>query len=96
MESANVIQGRLRGKTNEQLIIGGVSDEYRRALESGALRIEYLPTGEPLELRVGRHLQGFQEILRAYNDVHSENPIVFGGLPSYADLMQHGIGHYLR
>jgi hypothetical protein len=96
METSNPIQGRLRGKTNEQLILGGVSEEYRRAQESGALRIEYLPTGEPLELRVGRHLQGFQEILRAYNDVHSENPIAFSGLPSYADLMQRGLGHYLR
>ncbi|MBK7142535.1 MAG: succinylglutamate desuccinylase/aspartoacylase family protein [bacterium] len=96
METSNPIQGRLRGKTDEQLILTGVSEEYKRALESGALRIEYLPEGEPLELRVGRHLQGFQSILGAYSDMYPDKSIVIDGLPSYDEVMSNGIGHYLH
>ncbi len=96
METSNPIQGRLRGKTDEQLILYGVSEEYKRALESGKLRIEYLPEGEPLDLRVGRHLQGFQAILGAYSEMYPDKSIVTGGLPSYDEVISNGIGHYLR
>lgn len=96
METSNPIQGRLRGRTNEDLIVKGVSERYKQALESGALRIEYLPEGEPLERRVGRHIAGFKTILSVYNDAHPENPIVIENLPSYDELMANGVGHYLQ
>lgn len=96
METSNPIQGRLRGKTNTDLILKGESERYLQALESGALRIEYQPTGEPLERRVGRHVMGFKTILSVYNDLHPENPIVIENLPSYDEIMANGIGHYLH
>lgn len=96
METSNPIQGRLRGRTNEDLIIKGVSERYKQALESGALRIEYLPEGEPLERRVGRHIAGFRTVLNVYNKSYPENPIVIENLPSYDELMANGVGHYLQ
>ncbi len=96
METSNPIQGRLRGKTNAELILKGNSPEYLKALESGALRIEYRPEGEPLERRVGRHVQGFTTILSVYSMYNEDNPIEIDNLPSYADLMENGVGHYLH
>ena len=96
MEVSNPIQGRLRGRTNADLIVKGVSPRYKQALESGALRIVYEPSGEPLELRVGRHLQGFIAVLDAYDLFHEDKPIEIEGLPSYFDLMRDGLGKYLN
>ena len=96
METSNPIQGRLRGRTDEDLIMKGVSERYLQALESGALRIEYEPTGEPLKRRVGRHVEGFKSILDAYNEFHPERPIQLDNLPSYQDLQNNGLGHYLN
>jgi len=96
MEVSNPIQGRIRGRTNTDLITKGVSERYLEALQSGALRIEYEPSGEPLERRVGRHIEGFKAILDAYNIFHADRPIEMDGLPSYQDLIDHGLGHYLN
>ena len=96
METSNPIQGRLRGKTNTDLIIKGVSEEYKRALESGALRIEYLPTGEPLKRRVGRHVQGFETILDVYSQNYPDNAVALENLPSFDEIMEHGVGYFLH
>jgi hypothetical protein len=96
MEVSNPIQGRLRGKTNVDLILKGESIRYKQAQESGALRIEYDPDGEPIKKRVGRHVQGIISILDAYNMGRSKNLIEINNLPGYFDIMQHGVGYYLN
>ena len=96
METSSPIQGRLRGKTNEELIINGISKNYQMAKETGALRIVYRDEGEHLKHRVGRHLAGFMAILSAYNELHSDKPVKVSGLPGYQDLVENGIGEYLN
>ncbi len=96
METSNPIQGRLRGKTDEELILKGISPRYKEALESGALNIEYLPSGEPLKRRVGRHLAGFKAILEAYNEEYPEKQALLENLPDYSDLMEKGVGAFLN
>ncbi len=96
METSNPIQGRLRGKTNEELILDGVSKNYQIAKETGALRIVYRDEGEQLEHRVGRHLSGFMAIISSYNEIHFDNPVEVSGLPGYQELVENGIGKYLN
>ncbi len=96
METSNPIQGRLRGRTNAKLILKGVSKEYKQAQESGAFRIVYESSGEPLKRRVGRHLQGFLAIIDAYNELHEDKQVKVDNLPGYSDLMKNDVGHYLR
>jgi hypothetical protein len=96
METSSPIQGRLRGKTNEELILTGISKNYQIAKETDALRIVYRDEGEQLNHRVGRHLSGFQAIIRAYNEFHPDNPVEFSELPLYNDLVENGIGYYLH
>jgi hypothetical protein len=96
MEVSNPIQGRLRGKTNADLITKGVSDSYKKALESGALRIEYDPEGEPLDRRVARHVQGIMTIIEAFNTDHKKKTIELVNLPQYQDIIDNGIGYYLH
>ena len=71
-----------------------------KAAAAGYLYIPYDENGAPLEMRVGRHLQGVQEYIRAFTDMYGaeKGEIVVSGLPSYEDLTSggHRLGEYLN
>ena len=94
METSNPIQGRLRGRTNAELIVMGDSPEYLKAVESGALQIAYLPTGEPIKRRVARHITAFRRVIEAYNEL-SGRPVILTNLPEYDEVLENGVGEYL-
>jgi hypothetical protein len=96
METSNPIQGRLRGKTNEALIVLGVDERYRAAAALGTIRITYDSAGEPLDVRVGRHLEGFLSVVQVWNEAHPEKRVTIEGVPTYAEIVSRGVGAYLR
>jgi hypothetical protein len=96
METSNPIQGRLRGATNEELIVKGIEPKYARAAALGKMRITYEPTGEPIELRVARHVQGLRAILEAWGESHPDNAVSFTGIPVYNEILEAGLGAFLR
>jgi hypothetical protein len=97
METSNPSMGRLREKTDMELVLKGVSDNYRKAKESGALRIAYREeTGEPMSHRVGRHITGMTELLNAFNMEYPQKSVEISGLPTYEDIMEKGVGYYLN
>jgi hypothetical protein len=97
METSNPSMGRLRGETNAELVLKGYSDNYRRAKESGALRIAYREdTGEPIEHRVGRDIMGFIELINSYNMSFPDNQIGIENLPDYNTIMEKGVGEFLH
>lgn len=101
METGNPSQGRLHGATSENLILTGKDKYYEKAYESGYLYIPYdKETGVPLELRVGRHIQGCVEYMNAFNDMYGaeKGEIVMTGLPTYEELTTggHKIGEWLN
>jgi hypothetical protein len=97
METSNPSMGRLRGETNVDLVLRGDCDNYKKAKETGALRIAYREeTGEPIEHRVGRHIMGFIELINSYNYYYPEMQIVVENLPDYDMIMENGVGEYLK
>ncbi|MBF8296776.1 MAG: succinylglutamate desuccinylase [Bacteroidetes bacterium] len=96
METSNPIQGRLRGKTNEALVVQGVDQKYYEAAQIGSMRITYNLEGEPLARRVGRHLRGVQALLGAYMESMPEKRIVVDNVPAYEQILERGIGEYLH
>lgn len=96
METSNPIQGRLRGRTNATLAVEGVDKNYKTALESGKLRIEYDPSGEPLKIRVGRHLQGILSVIESFNEFHQDKEIIFTNIPTYSEIAENGLEFYLN
>ncbi len=96
METSNPIQGRLRGRTSADLIVNGHDPWYEQALELGSMRIVYSPGGESLARRVGRHLQGFRAILDAFNGQRPGPPVLIGGIPTFGEVVEQGVGAYLR
>ncbi len=97
METSNPIQGRLRGKTDENLLINGKDRFYAQATRSAKFRITYDETnGYPLKVRVARHLAGIQAILNGYNEYHPEKKIQYSNIPSYEELTSKEVGNFLR
>lgn len=97
METSNPSMGRLRERTGVDLVLNGKSENYRKAKESGALRIAYREErGEPIEHRVGRHVTGFLELVNSYNMYYPEKPVVIEDLPDYQGLIENGVGYYLN
>jgi len=96
METANASQGRLRGKTDENLVLSGKDNYYVRAQKLGRLYVPYDETGHPLEERVGRHLAAIGEFAFALCMEYPEYGVIIYGIPDYHDLLEKGVGAYLK
>ena len=95
METANPSQGRLRGRTNADLVVKGVDKYYVRARKAGSVTVEFTEAGIPLDERVARHICGIEQLCNAYNELGNQETIELGGLPSYQEILTNGIGRYL-
>jgi hypothetical protein len=96
METANASQGRLRGRTDEALVLTGKDPYYVKAQQLGRLYVSYDETGHPIEERVGRHLAGIAEFIFALSMEEPENEITVEGIPDYYDLQEKGLGSFLN
>ena len=95
IESANPAQGRLRGKTNQALIVEGRDLYYERAADMGLLYVPFGEKGQPLKMRVGRHLETFEMLLALLSDRNPDKGFEVSGVPGLAELNQAGLGAYL-
>ena len=95
METANASQGRLRGRTDADLVVTGVDRYYYLAGQYGALYVDFPETGIPIDERVARHICGIQQLCGAYNELGNGLTVDLGDLPSYREIVATGIGAYL-
>ena len=95
METANPAQGRLRGATNEQLVLTGKDAMYERAAKLNRLFVPYDAKGQPLDLRVARHVTAVNEFLTVLSKKKPAQAVVLNRVPSYNDMVKKGIGSYL-
>ena len=84
-ETSNPSQGRLRGRTNEELVVGGKDKFYVQAAQNGRLYVDYDENGHPLALRVARQVTGVAQVAVAYTELGLGN-LVFSGIPSYYEI----------
>lgn len=96
IESPEPFLDRVRGATNEALLLTG-KDEF--VMSAGKHRLLYESideTGWPIALRVGRHNTTVQTTAQVWTMQHPEKPVVFEGIPSYQEVISHGVGYYLH
>ena len=95
METANPAQGRLRGATNAALVVSGKDDMYERAAKLNRLFVPYDEKGQPIDLRVARHVTAINEFLNVLSVKNPAQAVVLNRVPSYNDMVKKGIGSYL-
>jgi hypothetical protein len=95
IESANPAQGRLRGPTNEALIVEGADRYYGRAGDLGLLYVPFGEDGSPLDERVGRHIQTISTLLEVFSTYNPDQTIAVENLPTLDEVLQNGLGAYL-
>lgn len=94
METGNPSQGRLRGRTDENLVLTGKDPCYAVAYKLGLLYVDYSAGNLPIQLRVGRHLMGITEYINAFND-NSDKKISVSGIPTYDQMVSSNVGDWL-
>lgn len=94
METGNPSQGRLRGRTDEDLVLTGEDKFYAKASELGRLFIPY-EKDQPIDLRVARHVTAIMSFMEMLGFLNPEATIIVDGVPSYDDILERGVGAYL-
>lgn len=95
METANPAQGRLRGVTNEDLVVTGKDKMYEHAAKLGRLFVPFDAGGQPLSLRVARHVTAIHVLIRDAFEKNPKQAVILTGVPSYNDLVKKGVGSFL-
>lgn len=96
METANVAQGRLRGRAEPQKVVTGLDQCYLNAARSDLVRVPYDSAGIPLTVRVARHLAGIRALLDARNLLQADRSVQISDIPVYTDLVARGLGEFLK
>lgn len=95
-ESANPAQGRMRGRTNVDLILKGQDVQYERAAKLGRLYVPFDANGHPLKERVARHLTTLTAFWDLFALFYPDRPLSISAVPSYDDLLNNAVGPYLQ
>ena len=95
LESANIMQGRLRGRTTAEKILSGKDGGYLKAARANLLRVPYDSSGIPIEMRVGRHLTAVLALADALNTLYPDRAVGLEGIPALAEVQANGLGAYL-
>lgn len=87
---------RVRGATNEALLLTGRDEFVQKAGEHKLLYEKIDERGWPIEVRVGRHVTTIAKTLEVWSQFNPDKAVVVEGLPTYAEWIAKGVGHFLR
>ena len=94
LEAPEPFLDRVRGITDEALLLTG-KDEF--VMKAGAAGLLYWPIDEngwPIDVRVARHVRTMEKITEMWTRFHKDLPMVVTGLPGYQELIDNSLGHY--
>lgn len=95
METGNPSQGRLRGRTDADLVVTGKDKCYSKAFELGKLYIPY--DGEQsISLRVARHATAVSLFMEYLEFIDDQKGVTVVGIPGFEEIITRGVGYYLR
>ena len=95
-EVAEPMLDRVRGVTDEELLLKGNDPFVRRAGEYGLLYSPMPENGWPIEVRVGRHNSTFLECIKQWSLNNPNKPIQMAEVPTYDQVKKNGVGYYLN
>ena len=94
VEVAEPMLDRIRGITDEELLMSG---KDRFVMMAGDRKLLYAPIDEngwPIEKRVARHVAVATKIIEGNNTVNPDQTILIEGIPTYEEIMENGLAPY--
>ncbi|MCF4151673.1 succinylglutamate desuccinylase [Dethiosulfovibrio sp. F2B] len=95
-EVAEPMLDRIRGITDEELLMTG---RDRFVMKAGEHRLLYAPIDENgwhIDVRVGRHVTTFMTMLQVFNQTAPDGAVVISGIPSYQEIVDKGVGVFFH
>ncbi|MEA3285038.1 MAG: succinylglutamate desuccinylase [Synergistota bacterium] len=95
-EVAEPMLDRIRGITDEELLMTG---KDRFVMKAGEHRLLYAPIDENgwhIDVRVGRHVTTFMTMLQVFNQTATDGAVVISGIPSYQEIVDKGVGVFFH
>ncbi|MCF7936450.1 MAG: succinylglutamate desuccinylase [Synergistales bacterium] len=95
METGNPSQGRLRGRTDEALVLTGADKAYMKAAELGRLYIPY-DGDQPIRYRIARHVTSIMTFVQMLDMMYPDQGVTIDGIPGFEGMMDRGYGAFLN
>ncbi|MEJ2542391.1 MAG: hypothetical protein P8188_20935 [Gemmatimonadota bacterium] len=67
-----------------------------KAGEAGLLFESIDDDGWPIGVRVGRHTSSVLMTMESWTELNPDRPLVCSGVPRYDEVIQEGVGHWLK
>jgi hypothetical protein len=96
VEVAEPMLDRIRGITDEELLMSG---KDRFVMKAGEYKLLYSPIDEngwPVEKRTARHVTTLMTILQVNNMLSPEKTIILEGIPDYRQILHDGLGAFFH
>lgn len=94
IETPEPFLDRVRGITDEALLLTGKDEFVMKAGEHGLLYWPIDETGWPIDVRVARHVRTIEKVSEMWTQFHPDTPVSISALPTYQEMVDNGIGHY--
>ena len=94
VEVAEPMLDRIRGITDEELLMSG---KDRFVMKAGEHKLLYAPIDEngwPIDKRVARHVETARTIMEVNGMMNPDQIITFEGVPTYEEILENGVGAY--
>ncbi len=95
METANPALDKLHGRVDQDLILIGKDDFFKKADDKRLLYAAYGKGGYPIEERVGRHITASVALIQILSELHPDKKVEVENVPQYKTLKERGIGSFL-
>ena len=94
VEVAEPMLDRIRGISDEELLMSGKDRFVMMAGDRGLLYAPIDENGWPIEKRVARHVAVATKIMEVNNSVNPDQTILIEGIPTYEEIMANGLAPY--
>lgn len=87
---------RVRGATDEHLLLTGQDEFVQQAGKHKLLYEKIGPQGWPIEVRVGRHSATIVKLMEVWSQLQADKPVAVAGVPTYQEFVSQGLGKFLK
>lgn len=87
---------RVRGSTDEELLLTGRDQFVMTAGKYGLLYEQIDENGWSIDVRVGRHCSTTLEVIQVWSEMNSDKQLIVKNIPRYSEVIEKTVGYYFH